>query len=513
MMSIRCATVSLLALSVLVAPAWAENEGLPDLDKATELQGKAESLQDLEEVIKLGEAALKKGLDKDNTDFAKQLVVSALWQHASQLSSAIFEQRPPTRRWAVYRGRIMMDLEKLIKLDASFVEAHVLVAKLQALPEGNRKRGMKAIDRAVEIYRERKDDKELATVLLLRAGLHTEAGELEKALEDFQALLAQNPQNIPIRQAVTETYVELKQFDKATESANKVVELAPENPGSYALRATVHEQQDKYDESLADWNKALELKPGNPGALLGRGRVYFMKEDLKAAAADIDRVLERDPGNIQAVYLKSLIFAADKNFVDAIRTLQNALRSDPTNVDLRLQIASYYVGDERPRKAIRILTQVLGDAPDSWRAMRARGDALLSVGKHAEAIEDYNKAVKIQPEDDGILNNLAWVLATSPKSEVRDGKRAIELALKACEVTEYKMPHILSTLAAAYAESGDFEKAIEWSKKAVELGETELKDQVDQLKDELKHYEEGKPFRELQNVKEKPDPPANVTEA
>ena len=46
----------------------------------------------------------------------------------------------------------------------------------------------------------------------------------------------------------------------------------------------------------------------------------------------------------------------------------------------------------------------------------------------------------------------------------------------------------------------------------MELGEEDLKDQIEQLKDELKHYQEGKPFRELQNVEEKPDPPARVLE-
>ena len=65
---------------------------------------------------------------------------------------------------------------------------------------------------------------------------------------------------------------------------------------------------------------------------------------------------------------------------------------------------------------------------------------------------------QIEP-DEGLLNNLAWVLATSPDDKLRDGKRAIELATKAAEVSNYETPHVLSTLAAAYAETGDFEKA------------------------------------------------------
>jgi tetratricopeptide (TPR) repeat protein len=166
-------------------------------------------------------------------------------------------------------------------------------------------------------------------------------------------------------------------------------------------------------------------------------------------------------------------------------------------------MAAYYAADSRPRKAIEMLDRILEEETKNADALRARGDALLSVGKHAEAIKDYTAALEIEPEDTGVLNNLAWVLSTSPQDAVRNGKRAIELATKACELTKFKKPHILSTLASAYAEAGDFDKAVEWSAKAVELGGDELKEQ---LKKELDGYKEKKPFRESQNIEENTKP-------
>ena len=144
-----------------------------------------------------------------------------------------------------------------------------------------------------------------------------------------------------------------------------------------------------------------------------------------------------------------------------------------------LQLALLYGVQKKSDKAIETYTALLALDANDWRALRGRGDAYLNIGKQAAAIADYEKATKLQPEDEGILNNLAWVLATSPDAKLRDGHRAIELATAACKLTEYKRAYILSTLAAAYAETGDFATAVKWSTKAVELGE---KDQIEELK-------------------------------
>ena len=87
--------------------------------------------------------------------------------------------------------------------------------------------------------------------------------------------------------------------------------------------------------------------------------------------------------------------------------------------ELRLQLASLR-GGQTARKAIELLSELLQEDKDNWAVLRSRGDALLSVGKHEEAIEDYN-APELKPDEDGMLNNLAWVLATSPEDKLRDG--------------------------------------------------------------------------------------------
>ena len=109
-----------------------------------------------------------------------------------------------------------------------------------------------------------------------------------------------------------------------------------------------------------------------------------------------------------------------------------------------------------------------------------------------------NLAEGMKVQISGIQNNLSWVLSTSPKDDIRDGKRALELAKQAADLTDHKRAFILSTLASAYAETGDFEKARKWAKKAVELAESD--EQRKGLQDELDSYKKDEAWRELEDV-------------
>jgi tetratricopeptide (TPR) repeat protein len=473
---------------------------------------------------------------------AKQLLVAALWQHASRLSSAVLEQPFVDPRQETIRRMAMRDLAKLVQNDDKFADAHLLQAKLQALQGGDRAAAMKSIERAIELFKD--NAKQRSSALIVRAQLQQDAtkrdadfdaaveadptnveawkaraayhlvrGEREKAVKDFDELLKRDPTNVAVRQALAEALLALDKYDLALEHANKAIDMAQDPADQsvgYILRAQIYEAQNKIKEALADTEQALKKDPTNVVALLTQARLHLGKDDLAAAREAVDRVLRVDPNRPNAILLRSLILARQGRYQDAIADIRLLLLSNPKNVELRLQLASLLVADHRPRKAIELLTELLNEDKNNVSALRARGDAFLGVGKHAEAIQDYNVAVRLDPDDDGILNNLAWVLATSPVDTLRDGKRSIHLATKACEVTKYEKSHILSTLAAGYAETGDFETAIKWSTKAIELGEKELHEQLDQLKQELESYKQKKPFRELQNVEEKPDPPRNV---
>jgi Tfp pilus assembly protein PilF len=160
-----------------------------------------------------------------------------------------------------------------------------------------------------------------------------------------------------------------------------------------------------------------------------------------------------------------------------------------------------HLAAKQPRAAVQWFEKALDSDAKQFLSLRGRSDALISIGNHAAAAKDLERALEVKPDDSGVLNNLAWLLATSPDDDLRDGKRAIDLATKACEETEWKAAHIISTLAAGYAEAGNFAKAREVSQQAVDVaGDDEGID--DQLQKELESYQAEKPWRERQEMPE-----------
>src|SRR5262249_38916302 len=133
-------------------------------------------------------------------------------------------------------------------------------------------------------------------------------------------------------------------------------------------------------------------------------------------------------------------------------------------------------------------------APRESAAYAVRAAVQESMSQYADAVPDYRKSIEFEPNNPMVVNNFAWLLATCPQSDVRDGSRAVDLATKACALSSWKKGSVVDTGAAAYAEAGDFAKAAEWQEKSIAYGEftsAELKG----ARERLELYRAQKPFR------------------
>jgi tetratricopeptide (TPR) repeat protein len=128
-------------------------------------------------------------------------------------------------------------------------------------------------------------------------------------------------------------------------------------------------------------------------------------------------------------------------------------------------------------------------------AYSGRAVALAALGDYAAASTDHDQALDLQPAHPGLMNNLAWFLATCPDADFRDGRQAVEYATRACTLTGWKKGTCLGTLAAACAEVGDFSAAITWQQKAFEDPTYEEEYGLEARK-RISLYEAGIPFRD-----------------
>ena len=524
----------LIALALAAGPrARAADEPLPgqaELDAAIDAKLGARGLADYERVIEHCKKAVELGLDEESAKFAADLHTGTLVDRAAMLVEAIYNALEPDPQWPRLRAFAMRDLEEIIARDPALGQAWLMIARLESLPRGNRQRAREAAIKAIDLLG---DDKlQTARAHLVLATLEDDAEDradhYDKAVElaprdadirrargmallvqekfddartDILAAIEEDPDDAMLRQALGLACMMSDRTDEARAAFDKAIELAPDAGGPYLQRARLEAVAGEHDKALADIDRALQLAPGDTGALILRARVNQQAGNEDDASADIEQVLERDPRNEQALELRGLLAADRADYPAAIRDFRRLVAAHPDDVVLMSQLGMLYLAARQPREAVRRFTRALEIDAAHFPSIRGRSDALISIGDHEKALADLEQAHTARPDDTGVLNNLAWLLATSPEEALRDGKRAVELATKACEATEWKEAHIISTLAAGYAEQGDFERAREYSQKAVDTGD--VNDEVrGQLENELASYGAEKPWRERQEMEE-----------
>lgn len=327
----------------------------------------------------------------------------------------------------------------------------------------------------------------------------------------------------------------------------------PEESRFFAVRSGLHSLDEQFEKALDDINQALNLQTDSTDEalqsrlILTRANILKNLDRIDDAMADYDSLIEgRDNAAQRGIREMAQqgrldLLIQQEKFTDAIKELENRLGQGADDFGVQRMLAILHNANEEPAKAIEIYNRLIEEIPevdpDDEMQQRAlderkhplflgRGDAQLSLGEHKEAISDYTTALEMfdrvreflktengveVPDDQHLLNNLAWVLSTSPVDELRDGKKAIELATRAAEASQFKEAYILSTLASAYAESGDFDQAINWINQAIEINQQDRAtketkrnlEQKDSLQKELEHYQRKEPYRELQSLKDK----------
>ena len=332
-------------------------------------------------------------------------------------------------------------------------------------------------------------------------------GNVEEALARLEEAARRNPGTVgPLAyNHIGGIHLDAGRTEEARQAFQAALQIDAHNAPAHAGLASVLLAEGQRDDAMRHLHSALEFSPAAVPAMVRLAECYREKGDLQQAADFCQQALAIHSRHVRALLILALtcreqgkIELGKQHYRQATSELKQVLVKDPNNAQVRQQLADFSEAWRlSPAETIQLYTAILANDVDNALALRGRAEAHLRLGRHAQAIADFEQALTLREDDESILNNLAWILATSPDDSLRDGQRAIELAGKACTLTGHQQAPLLSTLAAAYAEAGEFDKAISSAEKALEAADRTknepLKNEIDQ---NLKLYRNHQPFRQ-----------------
>jgi tetratricopeptide (TPR) repeat protein len=427
---------------------------------------------------------------------------------------------PRTLRWPYLLGHICDDegrpaeaverFETALRLDAAHVPSLVHLGRV--LLELNR------LDEAEPRYRRAMEvDPECAAAFVGLGKIALARRDHAAAVDHLETARRLDPQATEMNYPLGLAYRGLGERDKALaflEARGKRVAALPDpilaevhdlaggwrihlNRGATLFQAGLHEA------ALAEYRRAVEAAPDEATAVTNLGSALAKLGRVDEAERAFRRSVALDPGATLAHYNLGVLAARRGADEEAIAHYGEALRIDAALVNARLNLANALRRVGRFADALEQYRHVIRQEPGHASARLGAGLTLVRLGQWTDAHRSLEAGVQALPDDAPLRHALARLLAAAPADEVRDGARALELAL-ALANERPTLAHV-ETVAMAAAESGRFELAVTWQQRAVDAAERARRaDLLTGLSARLDRYRAGEPCR----TPWRPDDPA-----
>lgn len=265
---------------------------------------------------------------------------------------------------------------------------------------------------------------------------------------------------------------------------------------SYLRAGQTHARHGRHQLAVEAFQKALEINPDNKGAHPALGVSLSHLGKLEEAREHFLKAIQIRPENTYAYCNLGNVLVRLKRPKEAQECYRQALQVDPKLALAHLQLGTLLLEQGSREDAKAHLSEAVRLVPGDVLARYNLASAWLQEGNLREAASHYRQILDQQPNHLPSLLSLATIRATSGDATVRNGKEAVELAERGCELTRYRDPQVLDVLGMAYAEAGRFPDAVMVAQAALRMvraaGDEEFAKGVE---GRLRLYQRKQPFR------------------
>jgi tetratricopeptide (TPR) repeat protein len=313
----------------------------------------------------------------------------------------------------------------------------------------------------------------------------------------YQTTIDENPDCWMAYNNLANAWAERGKLDEAVARYRQALTIKPDYVDTHVNLGVALERQGHASEALDHYRKALEIDPRFINAYVDLGAALERQGRLDEAAAQYRKALELDPDSVGARVNLGVVLRRQGRLDEAVAQYQKALAIRPNYAEAHVNLGAVLGRQGKFDEAAAHFREALAINPSNVLARRNLDSILVDEQRALEALAAQRALTNQQPDNASLLNDIAWVLATSPHASLRNGEDAIELAQRAWKISGGGEPAILGTLAAAYAEAGRFPEAVETARKAIALAGQQKKQRLlASISAKLPLYQAGTAYRQ-----------------
>ena len=322
---------------------------------------------------------------------------------------------------------------------------------------------------------------------LLAAG-YASRQQWQDAADHYAKAVKLDSLNEQLRCQYAHVLQRLKQFESARVQCEFVLDVNPKSAEAHNLLGQGLASLGQNLDAIKHFDFAVRVRPDFVEAHTNRATVLFIQGNFEQAVAGYHHALQLDADHSGIHRKLGQTYEQMGNHDQALHHLRRSIQLNPQDAKAHERTAMILVRGGRVSEALEYLRKVAQLDPTSAEAQFRVGLACYRLRRHEDAIVALRQGLKIAPENSELSNLLAWVLAVQPDTSRLDAQEAVSLAERVVEQTERKNPIYLDTLAAAYAATGEFDKAIDTVQLVISLTPPDKQKILAQIHGRLKQY-------------------------